>query len=318
MDTIIDYEEYFRSRIDSLLVTASWVDDVKGVTGLKGVSQVWGEKPAWYLWIADTPGVYALQLEGITTPEPGSGNRITGSFAVKCYPYPHQKVFRTFSFQEQALIKSEFFDHTHTPRFSHREQIPDTLFNVAAVELNVDPVQGQALFVLEGLDLMQNYYAQRVVRNYSQLGQKKQFDNGDIDRRVPGWDLGYPLFDRLICLYSFYSKQSPRWLRLTRSPGFCFLIENDQSVCVQAPEINLFTLKVLFGSGNDTSHEQADLIFHQSADVDQEVIYDRQFHCDHFHPEPDQPLQLPPLNELWWSLAHSDYKSTLASTCGCG
>ena len=69
MDTIIDYEEFFRNKIDTLLVKASWVDAVKSVTGLKAVSQIWGEKPAWYFWISNTPGVYALQLEGITAPE---------------------------------------------------------------------------------------------------------------------------------------------------------------------------------------------------------------------------------------------------------
>ena len=52
-----------------MLVTTSWVDDVKTVTGLEAVSQVWGEKPAWYFWISGTPGVYALQLEGITATE---------------------------------------------------------------------------------------------------------------------------------------------------------------------------------------------------------------------------------------------------------
>jgi len=296
-----------------MLVTTSWVDDVKTVTGLEAVSQVWGEKPAWYFWISGTPGVYALQLEGITAPESDRRIWANGNFAVKCYPLAHEKVFHSFSFQERAMILSESFDHTHTPRFSHREQIPATLFNVAAVELKVDPEDRQALFVLEGLDIMNISYATETIQNYPVLQKKKRFKRGEIDRKVPGWDLGYPLFDRLLCLYSFYSKKTPIRLWLTRSPGFSYVFDKDQPECVQAPEINLFSLNVLFGN----PHEEEDMIDRQSVDDDQEVVYDRVFHCHHSHHEPDQPPHLPPLNEQWWSLAHSDYKSTLSSTCGC-
>ena len=296
-----------------MLVTTSWVDDVKTVTGLEAVSQVWGEKPAWYFWISGTPGLYALQLEGITAPESDRRNWVNGNFAVKCYPLAHEKVFHSFSFQERAMILSESFDHTHTPRFSHREQIPATLFNVAAVELKVDPEDRQALFVLEGLDIMNISYATETIQNYPVLQKKKRFKSGEIDRKVPGWDLGYPLFDRLLCLYSFYSKKTPVRLWLTRSPGFSYIFDKDQPECVQAPEINLFSLNVLFGN----PHEEEDMIHRQSVDDDQEVVYDRVFHCHHSHHEPDQPPHLPPLNEQWWSLAHSDYKSTLSSTCGC-
>ncbi|MEE4263599.1 MAG: hypothetical protein V2I56_12985 [Desulfobacteraceae bacterium] len=301
-----------------MLVTTSWVDDVKSATGLQAVSQVWAEKPAWYFWISDTPGVHALQLEGITAPESDRPDWVSGLFAVKCYPFPRETVFQSFSFQERSLIQSDWFDHTHTPRFSHREQIPDTLFNVAAVELNVDRDDSLALFTLEGLDLMQISYDNDGIQSYPVLQKEKRFKRGEADRNVPGWDLGYPLFDRLLCLYSFYSKKTPRRLWLTRSPGFSYVFDNDQAVRVQTPEINLFSLSVLFGDKETGDRKEANLIYHQGIENDQEVVYDRSFHYDHFHREPDQPPHLPHINEQWWSLAHSDYKSTLSSTCGCG
>jgi hypothetical protein len=301
-----------------MLVTTSWVDDVKSATGLQAVSQVWAEKPAWYFWISDTPGVHALQLEGITAPESDRPDWVSGLFAVKCYPFPREPVFQSFSFQERSLIQSDWFDHTHTPRFSHREQIPDTLFNVAAVELNVDRDDSLALFTLEGLDLMHISYDNDGIQSYPALQKEKRFKRGEPDRNVPGWDLGYPLFDRLLCLYSFYSKKTPLRLWLTRSPGFSYVFDNDQAVRVQAPEINLFSLSVLFGDKEADDRKEANLIYRQGIDDDQEVLYDRSFHCDHFHREPDQPPHLPHINEQWWSLAHSDYKSTLSSTCGCG
>jgi hypothetical protein len=301
-----------------MLVTTSWVDDVKSATGLKAVSQVWTEKPAWYFWISDTPGVHALQLEGITAPEPGRQDWVSGIFAVKCYPFPHENVFQSFSFQERSLVLSDFFDHTHTPRFSHREQIPDTLFNVAAVEVSVDQDDSLALFTLEGLDLMHISYASDVIQNYPLLQKEKHFKMGETDRNVPGWDLGYPLFDRLLCLYSFYSKKTPLRLWLTRSPGFSYVFDNDHAAHVKAPKINLFSLSVLFGDTEENNSRDTEIICRQSNADDQEMVYDRSFHHDHFHREPDQPPELPPLNGQWWSLAHSNYKSALSSTCGCG
>ena len=300
-----------------MLVTTSWVDDVKSATGLQAVSQVWGEKPAWYFWVSDTPGVHALQLEGITAPESDRQDWVSGIFAVKCYPVPHKNVFQSFSFQERSLVLSDSFDHTHTPRFSHREQIPDTLFNVAAVELNVDRDDSLALFTLESLDLMHISYDSDVIQSYPVVQKEKRFKKGETDRNVPGWDLSYPLFDRLLCLYSFYSKKTPLRLWLTRSPGFSYVFDNDHAVRVKAPEINLFSLSVLFGDKEADDSKAASVIRPQDRSDDQEVVYDRSFHCDHFHRETDQPPHMPPLNEQWWSLAHSNFKSTLSSTCGC-
>jgi hypothetical protein len=301
-----------------MLVTTSWVDDVKSATGLQAVSQVWGEMPAWYFWISGTPGVHALQLEGINAAESGRQNWVSGIFAVKCYPFPHEKVFQSFSFQERSLVLSDSFDHTHTPRFSRREQIPDTLFNVAAIELNVDPNDRWALFTLEGLEIMHVSYASEVIQNYPMLQKEKRFKSGETDRKVPGWDLGYPLFDRLLCLYSFYSKKAPLRLWLTRSPGFSYVFDRDGAAPVKAPKINLFSLSVLFGDSQTDDHRDAtNLIRRPVSDDEQEVVYDRSFDCDHFHPEPVYPPRVPPLNEQWWSLAHSDYKSRLSTTCGC-
>ena len=298
-------------------MTTSWFDEVKSAIGLEAVSQVWGEKPAWYFWIADTPGTYALQLEDINAPQPDRPDWVSGIFALKCYPYPHQNVFQSFSFQERSMILSDVFDDTHTPRFSHRDRIPDTLFNVATVELNVDRNGRWAQFIMEGLELMQISYVSEVIPNYPVLQKERRFKSGEFDRNVPGWELSYPLFDRLLSLYSFYSKKTPVRLWSTRSPGFSYVFDGDHARCVKAPKINLFSLSVLFGSRADDGIPEVNLIHRQSIADDQEVIYDRGFDCDHFHRDPEQPRHMPPLNEKWWSLAHSNYTSSLSSTCGC-
>jgi hypothetical protein len=161
-------------------------------------------------------------------------------------------------------------------------------------------------------------YAGEVIRSYPELQQEKRFVSGEIDRMVPGWDLGYPVFDRLICLYSFYSKQTPSRMWLTRSPGFSYVFNKERLECESAPGINLFCLSILFGNTETDDQEAVDSNDLKRIDNDQEIVYDRTFHCDRFHREPNQLPHLPPLNEQWWSLAHTNYKSTLSSTCGCG
>lgn len=48
-----------------------------------------------------------------------------------------------------------------------------------------------------------------------------------------------------------------------------------------------------------------------------EIIFDQKYQCGHFHHSQNLIPLKTPLNEKWWSLADSDYKSELAASCGC-
>ena len=62
VDTITECESFFQNKINGMLVTTSWVDDLKNLLGMEAVSQIWGDVPAWYMWLSDAQGVYQLQL----------------------------------------------------------------------------------------------------------------------------------------------------------------------------------------------------------------------------------------------------------------
>lgn len=317
--TIKDTESFFRNQIDSMLVTASWVETVKQTIGLKAVSQVWGDKPAWYFWVANVPGAYSLQLERTATEKMGNGRWDNGIFAVKYYPVAHEDVFKNFSFQEQGFIQSIFFDDTHTPRYESKEKIPATLFNVATVEYRTGPDGGPILFSLASLDAMRISFEQQTFQKYPLIDKHKQFRSGETDRNVPGWQLGFPLFDRLLSLYSFYSKKKPARVVLTRSAGFEYVFEKNQTLqCVDAADLNIYALNVLFiAEDEEIDAASKDLIKQHCSDEGQKVVYDRAFRCGHIHKETDSFPASIPLNEHWWGLAESDFKSELASTCGC-
>jgi len=302
-----------------MLVTTSWVEKVKGVIGLEAVSQVWGDKPAWYFWISQAPGVYYLQLEEVFDEYWESDYLAGGIFTIKCYPYTKGKVFQSFSFEEQSFIQSKFFDHTHTPRFEDKEKIPKTLFNVATFELTIDSHDNLALFTFEGLDSMRISYNQETLQSYPAIKKEKQFKAGEKDRDVPGYKLGYLLFDRLLSLYSFYSKTKPERVLLTRSPGFEYIYDStNRFQCVDTDEISIDTLHVLFAQNGGSKMVKGDkLIAERLNESKHEVVFDKKFQCGHLHHNQNLSLLKTSLNDLWWSLADSDYKSELASSCGC-
>ena len=302
-----------------MLVTTSWVEKVKEMIGLDAVSQVWGDKPVWYFWISQAPGVYSLELEEASDEYWESDDLAIGIFSIKCYPYTHQKVFQSFSFEEQAFIQSIFFDHTHTPVFEHKEKIPKTLFSVATFELTIDAHDNLALFTFEGLDSMRIRYNQETLQSYPEIKKEKKFEAGEKGRDVPGYELGYLLFDRILSLYSFYSKIKPERVLLTRSPGFEYIYDStNRFQCVDTDEIRIDTLHVLFAQNGSSKMVECDKLLAERLNEDRhKVVFDQEYPFGHFHPSQYFIPLKTPLNEQWWSLANSDYKSELASSCGC-
>jgi len=308
-----------RERVESLLVTGSWVEKIKETLGLAGVSQVWSEKPEWYLWIEGAPGVHHLRLEGASIEEAKKASLARGVFAVKCYPHPHHQAFKRFSFEEQALIKSDLFDQTNTPRFEAKDLIPPTLFNVAVMEYALDLEGTWSLFTLESLDAMRVRCLAQVVQDYPLVKQSKSFSPGETARDVPGWALGHPLFDRLLGLYAYASKTRPSRVALTRSPGSEYVYDQTNGLrWVEADDVAIWTLMVLFapgGQGKDDPGEEIIEAHHQAQD--QKIILDKRFAGGHLRLDEKEIPTSPAFNRLWWSLAESGYTSGLASSCGC-
>ena len=68
----MDLEVFFRSRIEGVLIQASWSEEVRRLLAIAGASQVWEERPAWHFCLEGTPGAYHLRLEDWGEP---SGDR---------------------------------------------------------------------------------------------------------------------------------------------------------------------------------------------------------------------------------------------------
>jgi len=322
VDTDTACESYFQNKIDSILITTSWVDSLKELLGVDAVSQIWGDVPSWYLWLNAAQGVYKLQLSHALETK-GNPTCKQGLFSINCYPQPNTPEFETYSYEEKALLRSPFFDDTQTPCFENKERIPDHLFNVGVMEFRAHHDDSVACLTLESMDTLRWVYPEETVVNFDLIHTQKRFEAGDIDRAVSGWRMAYPLFDRLLCMFAFYAKTKPVRLCVTRSPGFEYRFSGDHTfACVNTPDIHRLTASVYFASPGGCCGKDAILqtfFAQQEQQEEGETLLDCTYPCGHVHmTEKRAPvLEGATVNPLWWSLSETEYSSSLTSTCGC-
>lgn len=298
-----------------MLVTASWVEEVKDALGITGVSQIWDERPAWYLWMSQFRGAYQFQLEA-AYDDP---HIPAGIFSIKYYPVRGENVFPSFSAEERAVVQSPLFDRTRTPRYEDRDKIPESLFNVATVSFSTTADDTRACLSFQALTSMRVVCNAPCVQSFSSVAQTRRFTKGETDRDVPAWEVGYALFDRLVGFYTFYSKNPPARIIMTRSPGFQYVFDNDSGFqCIDAKGTHVYSLNIFFGAGHQNDEAFAGTVVAGWLEEDaQEMIFDRRYGADE-KPESEHPLLLDTaVNPSWWTLARARYKSSLASSCGC-
>ena len=304
--------------MEGMLLTASWAEELKVSLGLTGVSQVWKDQPNWYFWLAQGPGPFSLQLER-TEVLPTTRSEIRrGFFSLRLFPYPHQEVFSRFSPEEREQIQSAHFDHTGTPRLQSIRRVPDNLFHIGVLEWLLDQRQGTSALVFDSLTSLRVRSADGRPAGLSDAKTSGAPDLGRLIRDVPGWDLGLPFFDRILCLYAYYRKQSPARIVLTRSPGFEHILEKD-GLLLERKTGDIWGLAVLVCFVPLGQSLENDLQVHQQVEAflgDDSPLADLSF-PQGYHPETAAEVPHLHINELWWSLANKTFTSKLSSTCGC-
>jgi hypothetical protein len=112
----LDHLNHHRLAIENSMTYLLWHDVVRRQAGLKGISQVWGEEPSWYFWLAVRPGAFLLRA--------GDCEEVAGSSLVTylLHYFPPESIERN----EQDLLESPFFDKiTGTPVYEHRHEFFD-------------------------------------------------------------------------------------------------------------------------------------------------------------------------------------------------
>ncbi|MBI5572655.1 MAG: hypothetical protein HY914_22115 [Desulfomonile tiedjei] len=317
MTQTIDIFSLFRNRINSMLTTASWIEPVKQMLGITGVSPVWDDVPAWYFWIQGAPGVYALVLEQIGSDGSENSSSFHGLFSLKCYPFPDSKEFPGFSFLEQRLVSSEYFDRTNTPKFECRETIPAPLFVVGAIELELDREDGWSVLTLECQDVIRARYEAEALEDYPLIDVSRIYSPGDVGREIAAWRTSWPLFDRVVSLWAHYTKVKPAQILLGTAAGFEYVYRGPAGwQCVETPGTTVRSLRVLFvgAKGKDEIKRPPG---REHSGLETTVIYDGDSTCACPSHAGHACKDTPYANPLWWSLPDAEFTSELGSTCGC-
>jgi hypothetical protein len=286
-----------------MLVSASWCEDLRRELGVTGVSPLWDGGTGYYFWIDGAQGPFQLQLRDSSTQEDGLGERTSGVFSIKCYPRPDSAIFGGFSAEERDLVHDSMFDDTGTPRFEAAPRIGPDLFVVGVLEVIFGPEEHAASFILESADRM------IVRRAASATGSGEPASLWD--RNVPGWEIGYVLFHRLVAMWAAFCRSGPSVARLSEDEGFETILGPDGQVTVEASrDSKILSLEVRFGSA--TPHSLED-----TGEIVGRLIYE-------FRPDPKCAAHVerlmegrPFLNSRWWTIPLMDYKCSMASTCGC-
>jgi hypothetical protein len=302
-----------------MLAVASWAEGIRQELGIKAVSQIWAEKPGWYFWLLGSECVHELELKGTTVVGQTEEGAARGLFSVKCYPDKAGPLLARFSADEQELVKSKLFDETGTPRFECREAIPDVFFHVATVEYLCDLREIDCLLYVHGLDLDGDNSANRVEVHRVGTRSNPTPNISGFVRDVPGWDLGYQLFDRLVALYAYYAKAKPfRWVVL-ESPGPVCTGEGktfQESVGTELPKAR--SMVVAFGDPNGTMGRQVEsIIKDQLLDDNVRVLADSEngCSCDRHSGHADCAVRL--AQPRWWTISEAEYTSDAGCPCGC-
>ena len=311
----IDFDSFFRSRIEGLLIRASWVAALRSMLGLEKVSQIWNGNAGWYVWLRTAPGPYALVFSEGQTIEINGRRLFEGQFLIKCFPYPEYPGLSGFSAEERRLIDNDSFDDTHTPCFEAETVLPDWLFTVGGLSLICDQEDTLHLLTYQSLDALR---IREPEHSGSAAGPDRPSEAARWLRNIAGWDIGYPLFDCLVGLNCHAGGQPPVFIGLSQSEGFDYRITGTTGIeLCNSPETTQTALTFGFNS-SDTGIEMIQAVWQDRLEDGERVLAARRL--------PDSTddaveMDLPEtirLNPLWWKIAESDFRSELTSTCGCG
>jgi hypothetical protein len=311
----IDFDSFFRSRIEGLLIRASWVGALRSMLGLEKVSQIWNGNAGWYFWLRTAPGPYALVFSEGQTIEIHGRRLFEGQFLIKCFPYPEYPGLSGFSAEERRLIGSDSFDDTHTPCFEAETGLPEWLFTVGSFALICDQEDTLNLLTYQSLDALR---IRELDHSGSGAGPDRPSEAARWLRNIAGWDIGYPLFDCLVGLNCHAAGQPPAFIGLSQSEGFDYRITGTTGVELCNSSKTTQTALTFSFNSSDIGTEWIKTVWQNRLEAGESILAARRLTDS---TEDAGQMDLPEnikLNPLWWKIAESDFRSELTSTCGCG
>ncbi|MBZ0154849.1 MAG: hypothetical protein K8I29_01370 [Alphaproteobacteria bacterium] len=200
---MIDPQNRVRERLEACFIYLSYATpDIREDIGIQGLSQVWIDTPAWYLWVKGRPGAFMIETVESGCLEEGNIVADSGLMAVRYFPSPGEEVFRDFSPGERALRKSSLFDITGTPRFEGVKRVRAGLYHIANLEcLFGNRSQWMSLILDAPLLLTQPP---------GEFGATPAADTTEAtERAIPAYALSLALYDTLVKMFTYFLRRTP-------------------------------------------------------------------------------------------------------------
>jgi hypothetical protein len=279
--------------------------------GFTKISPVIGKMPGWYLWTRDRKGAYYLHLIA-TEPTDAKSDAmrlypnkrvvwIASDLILRYYPSPEESLFDEYAFVERQVRLGPCFDHIGTPFFDKQDSIHKSFFVVGTLHLAFDrglnfarlgiSSQDRWVEILKGGPVVRTDYRRTI----------EVLPEGSVMRNVPGWELSWCFFDKLLLGFCYVHKCCPIALRLSKSPGVAYYIDtNGVAIEVQDTTIHEWTLGtgIFLQSGQELSNSMTSLrkIFMASLQYSPE---DDEFLVDYLEGPPES--EHPWIDPAWWS-----------------
>jgi hypothetical protein len=198
--------QIFWSTIFMVLVSSA---EARARMRLTGISQRLDGEAGWYLWRADQPGAYSLEI-GEARAVPG-GRETHSRCWIKYYPaLTDDQAFAGLSSYERELRAGALFDETGTPILAAAASIPQEAFLVGYLDLRL--TGAYATLCLLGQDFW------RVLAGPSPGTAPHPGADAPV-RDLPGWELAWPIADVLIMAWCMFFARQPLAAVLTERPG---------------------------------------------------------------------------------------------------
>jgi hypothetical protein len=300
-----------RRVMEDVFILLSLDEEACSKIGFTKISPAMGETPAWYLWTKDRKGAYSLQLSGIEPADAKSNRRrssrtqrvvwVTSDFILRYYPSPEEPIFEEYAFVERQVRTSPCFDHTGAPLSDKQDSIHRALFVIGTLHLAFDRELNFARLGISSQDRWTEILKGGTVVKTDYTRTIEVLPEGSVIRNVPGWELSWCLFDKLLLSFCYVHKSCPIALRLSKSPGVAYHINTDGgAIEVQDATLHEWTLGtgVLLQSGQNLSTSKTPLkkIFLASLQYSPE---EEEFLVDYIENAPES--ERPWIDPAWWS-----------------
>ena len=226
--------------------------------------------PGWNLWFRQNTRAYQLALVQAREITDDDGpvhtgfpheQAVEGRFAIRYFPGVDDPALDNYSCAETLLRIGPLFDDTGTPSLAGQDRMDESFFVVGHLDFRTTTERNFLELECIAPNRWKDVRVDGLYLKTPEDGEYEAVEPGGIDRNVPGWELAFFLFDKLISTYCYIVKTAPYAAIFGEKKWIRFDIDGNNSCLeVMDPDIDLFHLVIGFKKKdccNETGHQMA-------------------------------------------------------------